>query len=223
MKIQKRQNKQDNKEAYQAGYAGNIPTSTFQIWFRRGTFPFRTSKEEHASFETPANRISEDSTMGYQEREPIEATVAELKPRMKNITITFKVVEVGEQREVTSRGDGSTHRVADVTVGDATGIVQVPLWDDTIDSVSAGSTYLLKNGYTGLFRGNLRLNVGKYGELSEAEEAIEEVNMEVDMSAEEHEDDRPRRRYGGGGYGGRDRRGGGGGYRDRGSDRRRRY
>ena len=176
--------------------------------------------------------------MGYQEREPIEATVAELKPRMKNITITFKVVEIGEEREVTSRGDGSTHRVADITVGDATGTVQVPLWDDTIDSVTAGSTYLLKNGYTGLFRGNLRLNVGKYGELSEAEEAIEEVNTEVDMSAEEHEDDRRRRSYGGGGGyggggrggggygGGGDRRGGGGyggGGRGGGGDRRRRY
>jgi len=189
---------------------------------REGKFPFHTSKEEHASFDTPANRISERYTMGYQEREPIEATVAELKPRMKNITITFKVVEIGEEREVTSRGDGSTHRVADITVGDATGTVQVPLWDDTIDSVAAGSTYLLKNGYTGLFRGNLRLNVGKYGELSEAEEAIEEVNTEVDMSAEEHEDDRPRRSYGGGGRGG-----GGGGYggggRGGGGDRRRRY
>jgi len=183
--------------------------------------------------------------MGYQEREPIEATVAELKPRMKNITITFKVVEIGEEREVTSRGDGSTHRVADITVGDTTGTVQVPLWDATIDSVTAGSTYLLKNGYTGLFRGNLRLNVGKYGELSEAEEAIEEVNTEVDMSAEEHEDDRRRPRYGGGGGGGGrggggyggggdrrggggyggggDRRGGGGGYGGGGGDRRRRY
>jgi len=211
----------------------------FRYGFVRGLSRFVHPRKNTASFETPANRISEDSTMGYQEREPIEATVAELKPRMKNITITFKVVEIGEAREVTSRGDGSTHRVADVTVGDSTGIVQVPLWDDTIDSVAAGSTYLLKNGYTGLFRGNLRLNVGKYGELAEAEETIEEVNMEVDMSAEEHEDDRPRRRYGGGGgyggrgggggYGGRDR-GGGGGYggggRDRdggGGDRRRRY
>jgi len=218
-----------------------------QIWFREGLSRYRTSKEEHASFTTPANRTSERFTMGYQEREPIEATVAELKPRMKNITITFKVVEIGEEREVTSRGDNSTHRVADVIVGDSTGIVQVPLWDETIDSVTAGNTYLLKNGYTGLFRNNLRLNVGKYGELSEAEEAIEEVNMELDMSAEEHEDTR-RRRYGGGGGGygggGRDRRGGGGyggggggyggggGGRDRrggggggygGRDRRRRY
>ncbi|MFW9964941.1 MAG: single-stranded DNA-binding protein [Candidatus Sifarchaeia archaeon] len=175
--------------------------------------------------------------MSYEEREPIEATVAELKPRMKNVTISFKVVAIGEEREVTSRSDGATHRVADATVGDSTGVVQVPLWDSSIDDMKAGSTYTLKNGYTGLFRGNLRLNIGKYGEVSEAEEAIEEVNEEVDMSAEEHEDYQRRRSYGGGGGGGRGY-GGGGGYggnrggyggRDRrdggygGRDRRRRY
>ena len=152
--------------------------------------------------------------MSY-DREPIEATVAELKPRMKNVTISFKVIEIGEEREVSSRRDGTTHRVVDITVGDTSGTVQVPLWDDTIDAVEAGKTYNLTNGYTGLFRGNLRLNVGRYGELSDAEKAIEEVNMELDMSAEEHEDTRRRRDYGGGGgggggYGGRS--GGGGGY-----------
>lgn len=160
--------------------------------------------------------------MGYEEREPIEATVAELKPRMKNVTISFKVISIGEPREIESRKDGSSHRVCDITVGDTSGTVQVPLWDDTIDSVEEGATYNLTNGYTGLFRGNLRLNVGRYGELKQADETIEEVNMDVDMSLDEHEDDRPRRSYGGGGRsggsggGGRDRRGGGG-------DRRRRY
>ena len=183
------------------------------IGFVEGFFTHRTSPKEHASFELLAYRFSERSKMSYEEREPIEATVAELKPRMKNVTITFKVVEAGEVREVTSRNDGETHRVADVTVADSTGSVQVPLWDDAIDNATPGTTYTLKNGYTGLFRGNLRLNVGKYGELAVAETAIEEVNLENDMSAEEHEDDRPRRSYGGGrgGYGG-DRRGGGGGY-----------
>jgi len=150
--------------------------------------------------------------MSYQEREPIEATVAELKPRMKNVTITFKVVAIGEEREVSSRNDGATHRVADATVGDSTGVVQVPLWDSSIDELQAGTTYTLKNGYTGLFRGNLRLNIGKYGELAEAQEAIEEVNEEIDMSAEEHEDSRPRRSYGGGGRGGGYGGGGGSGY-----------
>jgi replication factor A1 len=181
--------------------------------------------------------------MSYEEREPIEATVAELRPRMKNVTISFKVVSIGEQREIESRKDGSSHRVCDITVGDSSGIVQVPLWDETIDEVEEDTTYNLTNGYTGLFRGNLRLNVGRYGKLAAAEEDIEEVNMDVDMSEEEHEDDRPRRSYGGGGgYGGGGRGGGGyggrssggygggrssgsGGYggRSSGGDRRRRY
>jgi replication factor A1 len=169
--------------------------------------------------------------MGYEEREPIEATVAELKPRMKNVTISFKVISMGEEREIESRKDGTSHRVCDVTVGDTSGIVQVPLWDEAIDNITEGTSYNLTNGYTGLFRGNLRLNVGRYGKLEQAEEAIEEVNMDIDMSAEEHEDDRPRRSYGGGGYGGRsggyggDRRGGGGygGRNSRQGDSRRRY
>ncbi len=155
--------------------------------------------------------------MSY-DREPVQATVAELKPRMKDLVISFKVLELGEEREVSSRNDGATHRVLDATVGDSTGTVAVPCWDDTIDTIEVGKTYTLKNGYTGLFKGNLRLNIGKYGELSAAEEEIEEVNMENDMSAEEHED--TRRRYRGGGYGGgRDRSYGGGygGGRDRGN------
>jgi replication factor A1 len=161
---------------------------------------------------------------------------------MKNVTISFKVTDMSEEREVSSRKDGTTHRVCDITVGDTTGTVQVPLWDDTIDSVEENVTYNLTNGYTGLFRGNLRLNVGRYGKLEQAEDDIEEVNVDVNMSAEEHEDDRPRRSYGGGGggyggrggggggYGGRDRRGSGGysdggrsGYGGGGGDRRRRY
>jgi len=120
------------------------------------------------------------------EREPIEATMAELKPQMKNLVISFKVMELGEEREVTSRHDDSTHRIADAIVGDSTGTVTVPLWDANIDSVEVGKTYTLKNGYTGLFRRNLRLNIGKYGELSDAEEPIEEVSTDNNMSAKEH-------------------------------------
>ena len=120
------------------------------------------------------------------EREPIEATMAELKPQMKNLIISFKVIELGEEREVTSRHDGATHRIADAIVGDSTGTVAVPLWDANIDSVEVGKTYTLKNGYAGLFRRNLRLNIGKYGELSDAEEPIEEVSTDNDMSAKEH-------------------------------------
>lgn len=141
--------------------------------------------------------------MSY-ERKPIEATVAELKPRMKNITISFKVIEIGETNEVSSRRDGSSHSVTNVIVGDSTGIVRVPLWDDTVDIVEVGKTYNLTNGYTGLFRGNLQLNVGRYGKLAEAEEEIEEINTDLDMSAKEHEDTRRQRSYSRDNYSDRD-------------------
>jgi len=163
-------------------------------------------------------------------REPVEATVSELKPRMKNLTVFFKVIEKGEAREVASRKDGSTHRVLDAVVGDSTAIVTMPLWDDSIEKVETDKTYKLENGYTTLYQGHLRLNIGRYGVLSEAEEPIESVNMDLDMSEPEHE--RPERRHF---YqGGRDSYSGyGGGYRDwrshrsgrdrRGRGRRRRY
>jgi replication factor A1 len=146
--------------------------------------------------------------MGYQEREPIEAVISELKPRMKSVNISFKVVAKGEVRDVTSRRDGENHRVCDTVVGDSSGKVTMPLWDAAIDEIEDEKTYRLENGYTTLFQGHLRLNIGRYGTLKPAEEEISEINDEVDMSEEEHE---RRPRYGGG----RDRRGGGGGYRDR--------
>jgi len=148
--------------------------------------------------------------MSYEERTPIEATVAELKPKMKNVTISFKIMEIGDAREIVSRRDESTHSVADMVVGDSTGIIRMPLWDDAIEMVEDGKTYVLTNGYTTLFKGNLQLSVGRYGKLAESEEEIDEVDLNVDLSAAEHEDPRYRRRDD------RDRRGGGRRTEDRG-------
>jgi ssDNA-binding replication factor A large subunit len=119
--------------------------------------------------------------------EPVEATVAELKPGMKSVNITFKVLSTSEERSVESRRDGETYRVLDATVGDSTATIMMPIWNESIELVKEGVTYTLTNGYTGLFKGNLRLQLGKFGSIAEAEEPIEEVNMDVDMSAEHHE------------------------------------
>ncbi|MHA1964237.1 MAG: single-stranded DNA-binding protein [Candidatus Thorarchaeota archaeon] len=118
--------------------------------------------------------------------EAVEATIAELKPGMKSVNITFKVMNTSEERSVESRKTGETYRVVDAQVGDSTGIILMPIWNETIDTIEEGTTYTLTNGYTGLFKGNLRLQLGKFGSIAAAEEPIDEVNSEVDMSAEEH-------------------------------------
>jgi len=117
---------------------------------------------------------------------PVEAKISELKPGMKSVNITFKVLNTSEERAVESRKTGETYRVVDLTVGDSTGTILMPIWNETIDTIEEGATYALTNGYTGLFKGNLRLQLGKFGSIAASEEPIDEVNSEVDMSAEEH-------------------------------------
>ena len=118
--------------------------------------------------------------------EAVEATIAELKPGMKSVNITFKVMNTSEERSIESRKTGETYRVVDAQVGDSTGTILMPIWNETIDMIEVDTTYALTNGYTGLFKGNLRLQLGKFGSIAAAEEPIDEVNSEVDMSAEEH-------------------------------------
>jgi len=118
--------------------------------------------------------------------EAVEATISELKPGMKSVNITFKVVSTGEERSVESRRNGETYRVLDAQVGDSTGTILMPLWNETIDEVEVGGTYNLTNGYTGLFRNNLRLQLGKFGTIEIAEEPIDEVNSDIDMSEKEY-------------------------------------
>lgn len=149
-----------------------------------------------------------------------ETSVGELSPRSREVNVKVKVVKINEIREVTSRRDGSTNRVTEALVGDETGSIYLTLWNENIDKVEVESTIKIENGYCNLFKGNMRLNIGRYGSLSEIEEDIT-ANTENNLSDKMYEDTR----YRGGGGGRRDYGGGGGrGYsRDYRSDRRRRY
>ncbi|TFG12650.1 hypothetical protein EU537_08795 [Candidatus Thorarchaeota archaeon] len=115
-----------------------------------------------------------------------DVDIAELEPGMGDINVTFKVVEKGETNEVTSRRDDSTHYVSDTVVGDSTGAVVIPVWDDTIDKLETGTTYELKNAHTGLFQGNLRLKFNQESELVDIDEDIEDVNLDNNVSEVVH-------------------------------------
>ncbi|HII86304.1 TPA: single-stranded DNA-binding protein [Candidatus Bathyarchaeota archaeon] len=147
--------------------------------------------------------------------------------------MTAKVVSKSEIRDIPMGRDGSAHRVCDALVGDETGSIYLTLWDDNIEKVNENDSIRVENGYVTLFKGNMRLNIGKYGKLEPAKEPLAvDVNTENNVSSKTYEQERrPYRRGGGygggrggygggrsggysGGYGGgRDRRGSG--YRDR--------
>lgn len=147
--------------------------------------------------------------------------VETLTPNSRGVNTIVKVVSKGEVRSVTGR-DYSVRRVADALVGDETGSLYMTLWDDKIDAINDESTLQITNGYINLFRGNMRLNIGKYGSYEVLEESpITEVNTENNLSDKKYEQERRFNRYGGrgggGGYGGGGRGGGGrsGGYQRR--------
>ncbi len=155
-------------------------------------------------------------------REPVEAKVGELTPQSRAVNITAKVVSKTEIREIPMGRDGSPHKVSDALIGDETGVVYLTLWDDNIEKINDGDSVRIENGYVTLFKGNIRLNTGKYGKLELAAEPLSvEANTGNNVSSKEYEQQRRPFRGRGGGFG-RDRRGGGGGYggnRDRGDRR----
>lgn len=143
--------------------------------------------------------------MAVREDESAELVkVGELNSYSRRVYTLVKVVSKTEPREVSSRMDGSSHRVAEALVGDETGSLYLTLWDDAIDEVEEGQVLNIKNGYVNLFRGSMRLNLGRFGSYELAESApFEEVNLDNNLSSRQFED---RRRPSRGGFGGRDRR-----------------
>ncbi len=122
-----------------------------------------------------------------------ETSVGDLSPRSREVNVKVKVVKMNEIREVTSRRDGSINRVTEALVGDETGSIYLTLWNENIDKVKVDGTIKIENGYCNLFKGNMRLNIGRYGSMSEIEEEIT-ANTENNLSDKMYEDQRSDRR-----------------------------
>jgi replication factor A1 len=141
-------------------------------------------------------------------RQPVDAKIGELNPSSRAVNVLAKLISKSEIRNVAAGRDGEPHKVSDAMVGDETGCIYLTLWDDNIEKVKDGDTIMIKNGYINLFRGNMRLNVGRYGTLEISETPLAgEVKSENNMSTQVYE--QPRRPFRGG-----DRRDFGGGRRD---------
>jgi replication factor A1 len=92
--------------------------------------------------------------------------VNELRNGMKRVNVEAKIMEKEEPRQVTSRFKDETYRVANAVVGDETGTVKLTLWNEQIDQVKVGDAIVVENGYVTSFKGEIQLNVGKYGRLT---------------------------------------------------------
>jgi len=92
--------------------------------------------------------------------------IKDLRDGMKRVEVEAKVVEKTGPREVLSRYKDVVHRVANATISDGTGNIKLTLWNDQIDQVNVNDSIKIENGYVTSFRGEIQLNVGRYGKLS---------------------------------------------------------
>jgi len=92
--------------------------------------------------------------------------IKDLVNGMKKVNIEAKVVEKGATREVTSRYKSKTYHVATIIIRDITAQIKLTLWDDQIEQVNVGDIVKVENGFVTAFRGEIQLNVGKYGKLT---------------------------------------------------------
>lgn len=91
--------------------------------------------------------------------------ISELKAGMKQVSLTAKVIQISEPREVTTKF-GEASKVATATIQDDSGTINMSLWNENIDKVAVNDAVQIENGYMTTFRGENQLNVGRYGTIT---------------------------------------------------------
>lgn len=93
--------------------------------------------------------------------------INEIKLGMSNVSITGKVIDVGEAREVMTRY--GRRSVANATIEDATGEISLSLWQDQINRVKPGDKVNITGAYVSEFGGKLQLNIPRSGKIEVVE------------------------------------------------------
>lgn len=100
--------------------------------------------------------------------------ISNIKNFQKKIDLIAKVIDKTPIREVISKLDETRHKVCEILIGDDTGTIYLTLWDDAINKIELGKTYLFKNLFSSEFQKSIRLNIGRFG-------IFEELNKSIDV------------------------------------------
>ncbi len=109
--------------------------------------------------------------------------IRSVKAGIRNASVIGRVFKISKTNEFT-KSNGNPGRVANLFIGDNTGIVRVPLWDDHVKlleegMVSIGDVVQINNAFVkeNIF-GEPELSLGKFGSISHADGFIELPSVE---------------------------------------------
>jgi len=89
--------------------------------------------------------------------------INEIKRGMSNVSVEGKIVDISETRDVQTRYGRRT--VADATLEDETGQINVTLWQDQIGRVAVGNKISVDGAFVTEFRDKLQLSVPRSGKI----------------------------------------------------------
>ncbi len=90
--------------------------------------------------------------------------IKDLNATSKGVNLTANILKIEPPRTVNTQDGQKT--VTEALLGDNTGTVKLSLWDSQISQVKVGDQAKIKNGYISSYKGELKLNIGKYGQLT---------------------------------------------------------
>ncbi len=103
--------------------------------------------------------------------------ICEIRPTIGTVDIVVTVIKFQSLKEFV-RGS-ETHRVAEILVGDRTGITTLVVWDDLIDKVEERKTYIIRNLRPKIYKNQMRVICTKNSTIEEApfRIPISEINV----------------------------------------------
>jgi replication factor A1 len=78
----------------------------------------------------------------------------------KSVYVQGTIAQKGNPRKA-----GAHDIVTCILMGDGDGSINLDLWDTQINSVNQGDKIRIENGYVTSYKGEIQLNIGKYGKL----------------------------------------------------------
>jgi len=98
----------------------------------------------------------------YGDEEEYDFTIKDIADGQKNVEVTGKIIEISPEKEF-NRKDGSTGKIASITIGDNTGITRLTLWNDKTDLIEGlkkGDVVKIENAFSRKWNDKVELNSG---------------------------------------------------------------
>ncbi|ABR54264.1 nucleic acid binding OB-fold tRNA/helicase-type [Methanococcus vannielii SB] len=98
----------------------------------------------------------------YDDDEEYDFSIKDIQDGQKNVEVSGKIIEVSNTKEF-SKKDGSTGKLASITIGDNTGTTRLTLWNDKtelIEGLKKGDVIKIENAFSRKWNDKVELNSG---------------------------------------------------------------